>query len=67
MTDDAGINADDVLADLRDRLARAESELRSMAMGSTSPAEIVRLGGKRQGVALARSYVDEALQLLFYK
>jgi hypothetical protein len=49
-----------LLADLRDRLARADSELTAMAEAARGPSFTkARIGGKRDGIRLALSYLDE--------
>jgi hypothetical protein len=61
MTDIGGAReAVALLADLRDRLARADSDLTAMAAAATGPSFTqARIGGKRDGVRLALSYLDE--------
>jgi hypothetical protein len=49
-----------LLADLRDRLTRADSDLTAMAAAATGPSFTqARIGGKRDGVRLALSYLNE--------
>ena len=50
------------LTDLRDRLARAEQSLYEIIEDSRNDVQVHRLGGKREGVALALSYVEEILR-----
>jgi hypothetical protein len=53
---------DTTLADLRDRLMRADRELAYIRRNS-EPLSVERLDGKIAGVRLALSYVDEALRM----
>lgn len=48
-----------VLADLRERLVKADAEIKALAADSDGPGRIARLQGKSQGVRLALSYLDE--------
>lgn len=52
----------DVLADLRDRLRRAATDLEQLADEASSDSEALRLVAKAAGVDLARSYVEEAIR-----
>lgn len=54
---DAAVTA--VLSDLRERLVKADAEIKALAADSDGPGRIARLQGKSQGVRLALSYLDE--------
>lgn len=50
-----------VLFDLRDRLAEKEPLLREMAEKTRNQGEYMRLSGKAEGVLLALSFIEEAI------
>jgi hypothetical protein len=52
----------DALADLLDRLKRAEATCRRLHDTAYTAQERLRLSGKAQGIAVARSYVEEYLR-----
>ena len=51
-----------VLADLRERFLESEEKLTNLATVAGGPHAAIRLAGKAAGVALARSYLDEAIR-----
>ena len=47
------------IQELQDRLLNAERKLRELSHKETNESQGFRLAGKAEGVALARSYVEE--------